>query len=61
MDDGLKQAGGAHRIEISGGAVLASVTIQRSSRRRRDGSGCDISITGGVVRRGYLGAGVGSS
>ena len=59
--DGLNEREDAHHIEISGGAVLAFSNYAGAGiGGGRDGSGCDISITGGVVQaQGYLGAGIG--
>ena len=59
--DGLNEREDAHHIEISGGAVLAFSNYAGAGiGGGRDGSGCDISITGGVVQaQGYFGAGIG--
>ena len=59
--DGLNEREDVHHIEISGGAVLAFSNYAGAGiGGGRDGSGCDISITGGVVQaQGYLGAGIG--
>ena len=59
--DGLNEREDAHHIEISGGAVLAFSNYAGAGiGGGRDGSGYDISITGGVVQaQGYLGAGIG--
>ena len=59
--DGQNKSEDAHHIEISGGTVEAwSNYAGAGIGGGRDGSGYDISITGGVVRaQGYLGAGIG--
>ena len=59
--DGLTEREDAHHIEISGGAVLAFSNYAGAGiGGGRDGSGCDISITGGVVQaQGYFGAVIG--
>ena len=59
--DGLNEREDAHHIEISGGTVEAwSNYAGAGIGGGRGGSGCDISITGGVVRaQGYWGAGIG--
>ena len=59
--DGQNKSEDAHHIEISGGTVEAwSNYAGAGIGGGRGGSGCDISITGGVVRaQGYLGAGIG--
>ena len=59
--DGQNKSEDAHHIEISGGTVEAwSNYAGAGIGGGRNGSGYDISITGGVVRaQGYLGAGIG--
>ena len=59
--DGQNKSEDAHHIEISGGTVEAwSNYAGAGIGGGRGGSGCDISITGGVVRaQGYWGAGIG--
>ena len=59
--DGQNKSEDAHNIEISGGTVEAwSNYAGAGIGGGRNGSGRDISITGGVVRaQGYLGAGIG--
>ncbi len=59
--DGQNKSEDAHHIEISGGTVEAwSNYAGAGIGGGRDGSGYDISITGGVVRaQGYFGAGIG--
>ena len=59
--DGQNKSEDAHHIEISGGTVEAwSNYAGAGIGGGRNGSGRDISITGGVVRaQGYLGAGIG--
>ena len=59
--DGQNKPEDAHHIEISGGTVEAwSNYAGAGIGGGRDGSGYDISITGGVVRaQGYFGAGIG--
>ena len=59
--DGQNKSEDAHHIEISGGTVEAwSNYAGAGIGGGRDGSGYDISITGGVVRaQGYYGAGIG--
>ena len=59
--DGQNKSEDAHHIEISGGTVEAwSNYAGAGIGGGRCGSGCDISITGGVVRaQGYWGAGIG--
>ena len=59
--DGQNKPEDAHHIEISGGTVEAwSNYAGAGIGGGRDGSGYDISITGGVVRaQGYYGAGIG--
>ena len=59
--DGQSKSEDAHHIEISGGTVEAwSNYAGAGIGGGRDGSGYDISITGGVVRaQGYFGAGIG--
>ena len=59
--DGQSKSEDAHHIEISGGTVEAwSNYAGAGIGGGRNGSGYDISITGGVVRaQGYLGAGIG--
>ena len=59
--DGQNKSEDAHHIEISGGTVEAWSNFAGAGiGGGRDGSGYDISITGGVVRaQGYLGAGIG--
>ena len=59
--DGQNKPEDAHHIEISGGTVEAwSNYAGAGIGGGRNGSGRDISITGGVVRaQGYLGAGIG--
>ena len=59
--DGQNKSEDAYHIEISGGTVEAwSNYAGAGIGGGRGGSGCDISITGGVVRaQGYLGAGIG--
>ena len=59
--DGQNKSEDAYHIEISGGTVEAwSNYAGAGIGGGRDGSGRDISITGGVVRaQGYLGAGIG--
>ena len=59
--DGQNKSEDAHHIEISGGTVEAwSNYAGAGIGGGRNGSGCDISITGGVVRaQGYWGAGIG--
>ena len=59
--DGQNKSEDAHHIEISGGTVKAwSNYAGAGIGGGRGGSGCDISITGGVVRaQGYWGAGIG--
>ena len=59
--DGQNKTEDAHHIEISGGTVEAwSNYAGAGIGGGRGGSGCDISITGGVVRaQGYWGAGIG--
>ena len=59
--DGQNKSEDAHHIEISDGTVEAwSNYAGAGIGGGRDGSGYDISITGGVVRaQGYFGAGIG--
>ena len=59
--DGQNKSEDAYHIEISGGTVEAwSNYAGAGIGGGRNGSGRDISITGGVVRaQGYLGAGIG--
>ena len=59
--DGQNKSEDAHHIEISGGTVEAWSNFAGAGiGGGRGGSGCDISITGGVVRaQGYWGAGIG--
>ena len=59
--DGQNKSEDVHHIEISGGTVEAwSNYAGAGIGGGRDGSGYDISITGGVVRaQGYFGAGIG--
>ena len=59
--DGQNKSEDAYHIEISGGTVEAwSNYADAGIGGGRNGSGRDISITGGVVRaQGYLGAGIG--
>ena len=59
--DGQNKSEDAHHIEISGGTVEAwSNYAGAGIGGGRNGSGYDISITGGVVRaQGYFGAGIG--
>ena len=59
--DGQNKSEDAHHIEISGGTVeVWSNYAGAGIGGGRGGSGCDISITGGVVRaQGYWGAGIG--
>ena len=59
--DGQNKSEDAHHIEISGGTVEAwSNYAGAGIGGGRNGSGRDISITGGVVRaQGYFGAGIG--
>ena len=59
--DGQNKSEDAHHIEISGETVEAwSNYAGAGIGGGRGGSGCDISITGGVVRaQGYWGAGIG--
>ena len=59
--DGQNKSEDAYHIEISGGTVEAwSNYASAGIGGGRNGSGRDISITGGVVRaQGYLGAGIG--
>ena len=59
--DGQNNSEDAYHIEISGGTVEAwSNYAGAGIGGGRDGSGYDISITGGVVRaQGYYGAGIG--
>ena len=59
--DGQNKSEDAHHIEISGGTVEAWSNFAGAGiGGGRGGSGCDISITGGVVRaQGYYGAGIG--
>ena len=59
--DGQNKSEDAHHIEISGGTVEAwSNYAGAGIGGGRNGSGYDISITGGVVRaQGYYGAGIG--
>ena len=59
--DGQNKPEDVHHIEISGGTVEAwSNYAGAGIGGGRDGSGYDISITGGVVRaQGYFGAGIG--
>ena len=58
--DGQNKSEDAHHIEISGGTVEAWSNFAGAGiGGGRGGSGCDISITGGVVRaQGYWGAGI---
>ena len=59
--DGQNKSEDAYHIEISGGTVEAwSNYAGAGIGGGRGGSGCDISITGGVVQaQGYFGAGIG--